>query len=369
MKLVTIVGARPQFVKAAAVSRAIQGDRRLVEILVHTGQHYDANMSKVFFAELGIPPPAHLLRVGSGGHGAQTGRILEAVERVLLSEKPECVLVYGDTNSTLAGALAAAKLHIPVAHVEAGLRSFNRAMPEEINRVLTDHVSEWLFAPTTTAVDNLAREGISGDHVMLVGDVMLDAALFHANRSSRVLESLGLSPKSFVLATIHRAENTDDQARLGAIFSAFNLAAAETPLVVPLHPRTRAALALLNWRPGAGLRLIDPIGYLDMVALESSARLIVTDSGGVQKEAFFHRVPCITLRTETEWAELVECGWNTLAPPIGVKQIAQAISRGIRSTPPAAWPVLYGTGDAAGRIVNSLAILLSKQGSKPGTGL
>jgi UDP-GlcNAc3NAcA epimerase len=358
MRVLTVVGARPQFVKAAAVSRALRAQGGMEEVMVHTGQHYDANMSAVFFDELGIPPPAHLLNIGSGSHGAQTGRILEAVEAVIQAERPGLVLVYGDTNSTLAGALAAAKLHVPVAHVEAGLRSFNRAMPEEVNRVLTDHLSAWLFAPTSAAVANLAREGIAGDTVLDVGDVMLDAALYHGSRvgdAPRLPARLGLAPRSYVLATIHRAENTDDPVRLRTIFDAFNRVAAEVEVVLPLHPRTRHALAALDWQPADGLRIIDPVGYLDMVALEAGARLIVTDSGGVQKEAFFHRVVCVTLRTETEWVELVQSGWNALVAPQSAQAVAAAVLAGFAREVPEHWPAVYGNGDASRKIAATLA--------------
>ena len=360
MKLVTIVGARPQFVKAAAVSRALEGHAGITEVLVHTGQHYDANMSEVFFSELGIPAPRHWLGIGSGSHGDQTGRMLAAIETVLVGEHPDCVLVYGDTNSTLAGALAAAKLHIPVAHVEAGLRSFNRAMPEEINRVVTDHLSDWLYAPTSTAVANLAHEGIAGKKVLPVGDVMLDAALFHASHSdlqSGILESLGLSAGGFVLATVHRAENTDDAVRLAEVFAALNTIAGHERVVMPIHPRTRQALIQQAFTPAPGLCFIDPVGYIDMVALECGARLVVTDSGGVQKEAFFHRVPCVTLRAETEWTELVESGWNTLVPPTGRVAMTEGVLAAMARPLPADWPPFYGVGDAAAKIAAALAKL------------
>jgi len=317
VKVVTIVGARPQFIKAAALSRAIRDDfaRRIEEVLVHTGQHFDANMSAVFFEELGIPHPRHNLEISGGTHGAMTGRMLEAVEAVLMQEKPDWVLIYGDTNSTLAGALAAAKLHIPVAHVEAGLRSHNMRMPEEVNRIVSDRISTLLLCPTQTAVTNLASEGIfKGVHN--VGDVMYDVALYYrdkAREQSKVLESLGLAANDFALATCHRAENTDDPQRLKNILEALSTVAAELPVVLPLHPRTRK-LVIEN---GLGhllqpLKITEPLPFLDMVALEQSARLILTDSGGVQKEAFFYGVPCITMRDETEWVETVELGMNEL---------------------------------------------------------
>jgi UDP-GlcNAc3NAcA epimerase len=356
MRLATVVGARPQFVKAAAVSKALAKRGRIEEILIHTGQHYDANMSDVFFEELGIPAPNHHLGIGGGGHGQQTGRMLESIERVLLETRPDWLLIYGDTNSTLAGAVAAAKLHIPVAHVEAGLRSFNRRMPEEINRVAADHLSELLLPPTQTAVDNLTREGITGAHVKLVGDVMLDVAIASRAAAGMIpggLARWGATSKGFALATIHRAENTDDPKRLAAIVGGLIEVAKELPIVLPLHPRTKGALAktgALTSIP-SGLKLIDPVGYLDMVLLEMNARVIVTDSGGVQKEAFFHHVPCVTLRDETEWVELVEAGWNRLAPPTSAAAVAAAVRASLESPPDASRaPRLYGDGDAAEKI-------------------
>jgi len=327
------------------------------ELLLHTGQHYDENMSQVFFDELDIPQPDVNLGIGGGTHGQNTGRMLEAIEAVLLAERPDWVLVYGDTDSTLAGALAAVKLHIPIAHVEAGLRSFNRRMPEEINRVLTDHAADLLFAPTETAVTNLKREGLPNERIALVGDVMYDAALYYSTKAaqySRILDSLGLQQGSYILATVHRAENTNDPIRLRAIFEALDEVAQEIPVVLPLHPRTAKALrgqGMLDW-VGEHIHIFEPVGYLDMVMLEKHARLIVTDSGGVQKEAFFHRVPCVTLRTETEWAELVETGWNVLAPPISAAVIRQRIleSLGRRGEDIS----LYGDGRAARRIVGYL---------------
>lgn len=361
LTVVSIVGARPQFIKAGMVSRALRATGQVREVLVHTGQHYDDNMSRIFFEELEIPEPDYNLGVGSASHGAQTGRMLEAIERVLLAERPDWVLVYGDTNSTLAGALAAVKLHIPVAHVEAGLRSFNRRMPEEINRVLTDHASDLLFAPTATAVANLKREGIPDERIHLVGDVMYDAALFYgakAEQQSRILERLGLRPKSYVLVTVHRAENTDDPQRLRAIFEGLAKVARCLPVVVPVHPRTRAALGRLGMTDGplSSLSLIDPVGYLDMVLLEKHASVIATDSGGLQKEAFFYGVPCVTLRQETEWTELVDLGWNQLVDELRTDRVEsvvlQAIGRGggVRT-------LLYGDGRAGHRIT---AILLAR---------
>lgn len=358
MKVASIVGARPQFVKAAAVSRIIQSTPGVKEVLIHTGQHYDGNMSNLFFEELEIPEPHYHLAIGSGSHGTQTGRMLEAVEQVLLKERPDWVLVYGDTNSTLAGALAAAKLHILVAHVEAGLRSFNRDMPEEINRVLTDHASDVLLAPTKTAVENLLREGLPRERIHLVGDVMYDVVLYYgekAEKKSRILEGLQLTPQTYILVTIHRAENTDDPVRLRAILEGLASAASKFPVVLPLHPRTRKAIeryalgGLLHC-----LKIIQPVGYLDMVMLEKNARLIATDSGGVQKEAFFHKVPCVTMREETEWVELLEAGANRLAAP-GRDAIENVIAEAMEFTPDfSAQP--YGRGDAAERL---LKILLS----------
>lgn len=310
--ILTIVGARPQFVKAAAVSRALR-EAGLAEILVHTGQHFDAAMSDVFFDELDIPAPKHNLAINSLGHGAMTGRMLECIEGVLLDEKPDMVLVYGDTNSTLAGALAAAKLHIPVAHIEAGLRSFNRQMPEETNRVVTDHVSDVLFCPTALAVENLTREGIC-QNVHMVGDVMYDAtldAVKRGNRRESLAEKLGLAPRGYAVATVHRAENTDDPARFAQVCDWLIAASDERPIVIPVHPRTRR---LFDARGLAGerIRMIEPLGYLDMALLVCGAAAVFTDSGGLQKEAYFHRVPCVTLRDETEWVETVEAGWNRL---------------------------------------------------------
>ena len=313
MKIVTVVGARPQFIKCASVSRELR--KVAQEILVHTGQHYDDSMSASFFRELEIPEPDYNLGVGSGPHGAQTGEMLRKIEEILDKEKPDTLLIYGDTNSTLAGALAAAKLHVPVAHVEAGLRSFNNAMPEEINRIVADHVSTWLFCPTDTAVNNLKKEGItSGVHQ--VGDVMLDALTHNikiAESKSVILEKLGLSPKSYYLATVHRAENTDDRPRLSAILAAFDAISKELPVIWPMHPRTRKKLADAGLKLADKVTAIEPASYLDMLKLESNAQAILTDSGGVQKEAFWLGVPCITLRDETEWVETLKEAGNQLA--------------------------------------------------------
>ncbi|MDH4380557.1 MAG: UDP-N-acetylglucosamine 2-epimerase (non-hydrolyzing), partial [Gammaproteobacteria bacterium] len=311
--IITIVGARPQFIKAAALSRALRADAELSEELLHTGQHFDDNMSAVFFRELSIPAPRFNLSINGGPHGQMTGRMLEAIETVLLNTKPDLVLVYGDTNSTLAGALAAAKLHIPVAHVEAGLRSFNRRMPEEVNRVLVDHLSALLFCPTFDAVTNLAHEGITAG-VHHTGDVMFDATL-HARSAalmqSQVLERLQLTPGSYVLCTIHRSENTDDEQRLRALLAHVKQVAGEKRVVLPLHPRTGQVFARLGIDTD-GLQIVEPLGYFDMHRLLSGAAQVLSDSGGVQKEAYFHRVPCVTLRDETEWTETLAAGWNRL---------------------------------------------------------
>lgn len=316
-KIVTVIGARPQFIKAAAVSRAIaryneSSTDRIEEVIIHTGQHYDNNMSKVFFDELMIPKPKINLEVGSGTHGGQTGQMLEKIESVLMDENPDMVLIYGDTNSTLAGALAAVKLHIPVAHIEAGLRSFNRRMPEEINRIVADCVSKLLFCPTDTAVKNLSNEGIT-DGVYQVGDVMYDSVLFNfdlAQKSSNIIEKLRLTPNQYYLATIHRAENTDDPQRLRNIISAFSQIKA--PIILPLHPRTKKTLGDGLGKLARNVLIVEPVAYLDMLMLEKNASIILTDSGGVQKEAFWAGVPCITLRDETEWVELVSAGVNRI---------------------------------------------------------
>ncbi len=348
MKIVSIVGARPQFIKAAVVSRVLREAHR--EILVHTGQHYDANMSEVFFSELGIPAPDVNLGIGSGAQGAQTGAMLAGIEQVLLETAPDWVLVYGDTNSTLAGALAAVKLHIPVAHVEAGLRSFNRRMPEEINRVLTDHISKLLLCPSPTAVNNLAAEGIT-QGVHFVGDVMYDALLYGVTRAataSTILQRLKLQQHRYLLATVHRAANTDDETRLRNIFAAF--AAIGEPIILPLHPRTRKVLQRLDYTVADNVRLIAPVGYLDMVQLEQSARLIVTDSGGIQKEAYWLGRPCVTLRGDTEWPETVALGWNKL-----VGADTEKIVAAVREFPhPAEHPALYGDGRAGQKIAQAI---------------
>jgi UDP-GlcNAc3NAcA epimerase len=359
MKVLTVVGARPQFIKAAAVSRAVRShpDLQIDEVMVHTGQHYDANMSKIFFDELDIPRPAYNLEVAGGGHAEMTGRMLQALEPVMLRERPHWVLVYGDTNSTLAGALAAAKLNIPIAHVEAGLRSFNMRMPEEVNRVVADRVSKLMFCPTTTAVENLRAEGLT-DGVRLVGDVMYDVALHFgaiARRKAALLERHSLRPGTYVLVTCHRAENTDAPEKLATIFSALKQIAQHMPVVLPLHPRTRIAAVQAGLMPLLDqCVVIDPLSYLDMVAFEQDAAAIMTDSGGVQKEAFFFGVPCITVRTETEWVETVELGWNRLVAT-ETAEIVQAVLGAQKPQSINGRPAPYGSGQAALAIVRALA--------------
>lgn len=369
MKIVSIVGARPQFIKASAVSRAIDEhnkkspDCTIVERIVHTGQHYDENMSQIFFDELRIARPAINLKVGSGSHGEQTAKMLQRIEAVLIKERPDCCLVYGDTNSTLAGALAAAKLHIPVAHVEAGLRSFNRRMPEEINRVVADHLSTLLFCPTDTAKENLTKEGITKG-VHQVGDVMYDSVLFNAKlaeQSSIIMQRLGLRRKSFYLATIHRAENTDNAERMDGILSAFGQI--DLPVVLPMHPRTRKVLSEDLAKISPNVRVIEPVSYLDMLMLEKNASLILTDSGGVQKESYWFNVPCVTLRDETEWVETVEAGWNVLAGA-DRQRILDAVKEN-KNKPVAYDRALYGDGHSAERICR---ILFESRGASPKSG-
>jgi UDP-GlcNAc3NAcA epimerase len=353
VKIVTILGARPQFIKAWAVSGALRR-AGASEVVVHTGQHYDPLLSDRIFDDLGLPKPAHHLGAGSGSHGAQTGKMLEAAEQVLVQERPDCVIVYGDTNSTLAGALAAAKLHLPIAHVEAGLRSFNRRMPEEINRVLTDHLSDWLFCPSAAAVENLAREGITRG-VQVVGDVMQDALthfVVRARQQSTVLQQLGLTSRGYHIATIHRADLTDEPARLQEVLT--TLDRLDRPVVLPLHPRTRARLGTVTdaFAPSGNLRVIEPLGYIDMLALLDGCERVLTDSGGLQKEAYWLGRPCITLRAETEWTETVQVGWNAIAGT-DRKKIEAALAQPV----PTSHPNLYGDGHAADHIA---AALMSK---------
>jgi UDP-GlcNAc3NAcA epimerase len=313
MRLVTIAGARPQFVKVAVVARALASFDLIEHVIIHTGQHFDHRMSAQFFDELAIPEPDYNLGIAGGPHGQMTGRMMEAIEAILMEIVPEAVLIYGDTNSTLAGALVAAKLHLPVHHIEAGLRSFNRRMPEEVNRVLSDHVSKLLFCPTSTAVEHLAREGIS-EGVHLVGDVMYDATLFAkeaARQRSTIIADLNLKNRDYVLLTLHRAENTDDPARLAEMCRYVEEQAEGQTVVFPVHPRTKQAFKRFGIEP-QGLRMIEPVGYIDMHMLIGGAAMVITDSGGLQKEACFHRVPCLTLRDETEWTETIEAGWNRL---------------------------------------------------------
>jgi len=351
-KIITIVGARPQFIKAAVVSRVLRETDDIQEIIVHTGQHYDENMSSIFFDELDIPKPDYNLSIGSGSHGQNTGRMIEAIEAVMEEVKPALVMVYGDTNTTLAGAIAASKLHLPIAHVEAGLRSYNRRMPEEINRVLTDHVSSLLFTPSDIAVQNLAKEGITGEKVMNVGDVMFDAAKYYlllAEKRSNVLKEQQLKSGEYMLLTMHRQENTDIPERLQGIFE--GLKNSEYPIIWPVHPRTAKMLKSFGLHHPSNIRMIDPVGYLDMVMLEKNARLIVTDSGGVQKEAFYHAIPSITLRDETEWVELVSLGVTQIvgADP---KLIRQGLNRANIAIAPE--NSVYGSGDTGNKIVSSL---------------
>ena len=386
MKIVTVVGARPQFIKAAAVSRAIQvfnqrhcSKKQIQEILVHTGQHYDYLMDRVFFEELKLPNPDYYLGIGSGSHARQTGMMLERIETVLQKEKPKVVIVYGDTNSTLAGTLAAAKLNIPVAHVEAGLRSYNRTMPEEVNRILTDHLSTFLFCPTAQAVKNLLKEGIKDSEdkvVKKVGDVMYDSVLYYselAEKKSIILRDLGLiAPNSvraihelpllrtpnYYLATLHRAENTDNPKPLKSILSALNEIAKDVPVILPLHPRTKKMIkANRLFSEAQGIKLTDPVPYLDMLKLEKHAKAILTDSGGVQKEAYWFGVPCFTLRDETEWVETIHSGWNILVGT-GKKKIVEEVRQGEGRKRPPKKRGIFGDGKASEKIVRMIAGVL-----------
>mgnify|MGYP001085035647 CR=1 FL=1 len=390
IKVASIVGARPNFIKLAPVSLAIEehnknSNKQIKEVIIHTAQHYDDNISKIFFKELNIPEPHYNLGVGSGPHGWQTGEMLKRIEKVLIKEKPDIIIVYGDTNSTLAGALAAVKLHIPVAHLEAGLRSYNRRMPEEINRVLTDHSSSILFCPTKAAVENLKREGITGTVnngefvesvdvipliscslplVVNVGDVMYDSVLQFseiARRQSTILEDLELKSKEYLLATVHRPYNTDVPENLQNILSGF--LEIDEPIIFPVHPRTKKILnsnysSLLT--PRSSLKMIEPVGYLDMLVLEQNARAILTDSGGMQKEAYFFGVPCVTMRTETEWVETIEAGWNVLVGADREKIVETAMSFKLDNPR----PELYGDGRAAEKILKILCDRVSCRGAE-----
>ena len=356
IKICTILGARPQFIKAATVSRAIKNHNAetshegIQEIIIHTGQHYDDEMSAVFFRELEIPDPSYNLGIGSGTHGAQTGKMLASIEEVLLREKPDWVLIYGDTNSTLAGALSAAKLQISIAHVEAGLRSFNRSMPEEINRVMADHLSDLLLCPSQVAAYNLLAEGISKG-VSIVGDVMADALQYAASKirdATDICKKFQIQHKAYLLATIHRAENTDNIERLQSIISALN--SIDETILLPIHPRTKKVLLDMDLRLKPHIRIIGPVGYFDMVAVESSARMILTDSGGIQKEAYWLKVPCVTLRDETEWIETVEKGWNRLTGADS-SAIIEAVNN---FAPPPGYTPLYGDGKAAKYVLQTI---------------
>ena len=378
MKIVTILGARPQFIKAGSVSREIAKHSEIEEVIVHTGQHYDANMSDIFFEEMKIPKPDYFLGIGGKSHGAMTGQMIEKIEEVCLKEQPDWVMVYGDTNSTLAGAIVASKLHIKLAHIEAGLRSFNMKMPEEVNRILTDRVSDILFCPTDTAVQNLEKEGfpfkLSTNNYQLItncGDVMQDGAIFYKQfaKQPKVTKNHQLSTKNYILCTIHRAENTDDPQRLKNIFDALNKIAEETQIVLPLHPRTRKIVsgfwslvdseekgvyhfvAKNQQLKTKNLIIIEPVGYLEMVWLIDNCSLIMTDSGGLQKEAYFFQKQCITLRGETEWVELVENGFNTLVGA-DCEKILKAYQKSTAFTSKEL--DLYGGGKASNKIVEQL---------------
>lgn len=359
-KIVTVLGARPQFIKAAVVSRNIAGQAALAEVIVHTGQHFDANMSDIFFEEMEIPKPDYNLNINGLGHGAMTGQMLEKIEEVLKKEQPDLVLVYGDTNSTLAGALAAKKIHIPVAHVEAGLRSFNMRMPEEINRIVTDRISDLLFCPTQSAIDNLAHEGYANNvtQIMNSGDVMLDAAIFYTKKAKKPEMDL---PEKFVLCTIHRGENTDDPQILGNIVKGLEAIGKHLPVVMPIHPRTRGKLGQLNFDfDGSSIHFIDPVGYFEIIYLISHAECVVTDSGGLQKEAFFFGKHCLVTREETEWVELVEGGFNFICGSDPAVLLDRFERLDILGTADFKQP-LYGYGEAGKHIVDALAEFLKSQ--------
>ena len=376
MKLVTVIGARPQIIKAAALSRAIKSRYadRIQEVIVHTGQHYDDNMSQVFFDELGIPRPDYNLHVGSASHGVQTARMTEGIEEILLKERPDYIVLYGDTNSTLAGAVAAAKIHVPIVHIEAGLRSFNKSMPEEINRIVCDHCSTLLFSPTQAGVENLKREGFAIDNqppynidnpkVYHCGDIMFDNSLHYAEiaeQKTDIIQRMGLADKPFILATIHRDTNTDQPERLNALFHAILKLSEECTIVLPLHPRTAKLLKthlaaerqaqLFN---SPDIKIIPPVSFLEMTALERNARLIMTDSGGVQKESYFFKKPCIILRPETEWVEIVQTG-NAVLADADEQRIMEAWNH-FESKPAATFPEIFGDGKAAEFIIQQLIL-------------
>ena len=350
MKIVTVLGARPQFIKAAAFSRVIKNYPEIEEIIVHTGQHYDVNMSNVFFDEMDIPAPKYQLHTGGHSHGAMTGQQLEKIEEILILEKPDMVLVYGDTNSTLAGALAAVKLHIPVAHVEAGLRSFNRRMPEEINRILTDQISSYLFVPSLGSKQNLLNEGVDVNKIFVVGDIMYDVSLYYKEKMVKPSWFDDLNLNNFILCTIHRAENTDDKNKLSSIFKGLGLS--NKDIILPLHPRTVNKIKEHNIILPKNIKIVEPVGYLEMVWLEVHCDLVVTDSGGVQKEAYFHNKQCVTLREETEWVELVEAGLNRLVGHDAKKIQEALVSVNFKDGN----NNIYGAGDAAKKILDILEV-------------
>jgi UDP-GlcNAc3NAcA epimerase len=361
-KILTIIGARPQFIKASAVSRIIKTASELSEVVVHTGQHFDSNMSDIFFQQLAMEMPKYNLNVNGGRHGEMTGKMIVGIEKILLKENPDIVLLYGDTNSTLAGALAASKLHIPIAHVEAGLRSHNMLMPEEINRIITDRLSTWLFTPTNFASLELKREGHHASKIFEVGDVMFDVAKHYGGKVSResgllnyLCEKRGININKYCLTTIHRAENADSIQRLSVIVDALNALSETLSIIWPLHPRTLINLEKMNLlsKLSEGIILIEPVGYLEMIQLEKYAALVATDSGGVQKEAFFYDVPCVTIRDETEWEELVKSGWNRVAPPFNSISLLNSLKESIGTRGRKIQP--YGTGNSAQLIVDILS--------------
>ncbi|MDT9235075.1 non-hydrolyzing UDP-N-acetylglucosamine 2-epimerase [Limnospira sp. PMC 917.15] len=358
MKIITILGARPQFIKSAVVSSELKKIGFCEEVIVHTGQHYDDNMSKIFFEQLSLQSPKYNLGVGSGTHGYQTGMMMIRLEEVILEEKPTAIIVYGDTNSTVAGSLVAAKLQIKAIHIEAGLRSWNRSMPEEINRVVSDHLADILFSPTETSVTNLINEGISKTKIELVGDVMYDVFLRQESLSKNLnnaLEKHNLKKGDYILATLHRAENTDNVDRLKAIITALNMLGQKFQVIMPLHPRTLTKLkANLLVKDYCDIKILKPVGYLEMYELEANSRLICTDSGGVQKEAYFHRVPCVTYRHETEWIELVSSGWNYLVEPTDAESIYQTFLKAIETEIASLPEINYGGGKASEEIAKKI---------------